>query len=80
LRTKHGASALQQWQQRNEQVLAKRAAYEARTLQDHIAPLYRYDYDVKEGKDLQFNAQSLHLRGYAQPINLDLPNPYPDMT
>lgn len=77
---KHGAAALKQWQQRNEAVQASSAAYEQRTLREHTLPLYRYDYDVKDGsKDLSFSNDKLQLRGYAQAVNLDLPNPYPDM-
>lgn len=77
---KHGAAALKQWQQRNEAVQASSAAYEQRTLREHTLPLYRYDYDVKDGsKDLSFSNDKLHLRGYAQAVDLKLPNPYPDM-
>jgi acetoacetyl-[acyl-carrier protein] synthase len=77
---KHGAAAVKQWQQRNEAVQAKIADYEERTLHEQTAPLYRYDFDVKEGsKDLRFDGKRLQMRGYAQAVDLDLPNPYPDM-
>ena len=80
LAKKHGAAAIKQWQQRNEAVQAKTAAYEQRTLREQIAPLYRYDHDVKDGsKDLRFSDGKLHLRGYAQAVDLDLQNPYKDM-
>jgi len=79
LTMKHGAKALAAWQHRNEAVSASSASYEQRTLQQQIAPLYRYDHDVKDGNDLGFNGNKLSLRGYQQPVDLDLPNPYPDM-
>ena len=80
LATKHGAKALAAWQTRNEAVIAATADYEQRTLREQIAPLYRYDHDVKDGsKDLQFAGDKLQLRGYAQAVQLDLSNPYPDM-
>lgn len=80
LATKHGAKALAAWQTRNEAVIAATADYEQRTLREQIAPLYRYDHDVKDGsKDLQFAVDKLQLRGYAQAVQLDLSNPYPDM-
>jgi len=77
---KHGAAALKQWQQRQESVAVKIAEYEQRTLREATAPLYRYDHDVKDGKDLRFDGSKLGLRGYDVAVNLDLPNPYPDMT
>lgn len=76
---KHGAAALKQWQQRNEAVQQKIADYEQRTLREQTAPLYRYDHDVKDGKDLRFEGKKLNLRGYDVAVELDLPNPYPDM-
>ncbi len=80
LAKKHGAAALKQWEQRNEAVLEKTAHYEQRTLREQIAPLYRYDHDVKDGsKDLHFSADKLHLRGYVQAVDLNLENPYKDM-
>ncbi len=80
LTNKHGAAALKQWQQRNEDVQVKIAEYEHRTMREQIAPLYRYDHEVKNGsKDLGFKGNKLHLRGYAQAVELDLENPYPDM-
>ena len=79
LTKKHGAAALKRWQQSNEAVLAKSADYEQRTQREQIAPLYRYDNDVKDGKDLKFAGDKLHLRGYAQAVDLNLENPYQDM-
>lgn len=80
LTKRHGATAMKQWQQRNEAVCTKTAEYEQRTLREHTSPLYRYDHDVKDGsKDLSFSANKLHLRGYEQGIDLQLANPYPDM-
>lgn len=76
---KHGVAALKQWQQQNEKVQEQTAAYEQRTLREQTAPLYRYDNDVKDGRDLAFAGDSITLRGYAQSVSLDLPNPYSDM-
>lgn len=79
LEAKHGKNALGNWQKRNEKVAATAAAYEAHTNRELVAPIYNYDHDVREGtRDLTYTGNSLTLRGYA-PIDLDLPNPYPDM-
>ncbi|MDY6983836.1 MAG: beta-ketoacyl synthase [Pseudomonadota bacterium] len=79
LEAKHGSAALKEWQKRNEKVAETAASYEARTNRELIAPIYNYDHDVREGsRDLTYAGNSLTLRGYA-PIDLDMPNPYPDM-
>ncbi|MGV3592772.1 MAG: beta-ketoacyl synthase, partial [Gammaproteobacteria bacterium] len=78
LEAKHGRGALGEWQKRNEKVAENAAAYEARTNHELVAPIYNYDHDVREGRDLSYNGNSLTLRGYAA-IDLDMPNPYPDM-
>jgi acetoacetyl-[acyl-carrier protein] synthase len=78
LERKHGRDAMLGWQKRNETVSAAAAAYENRASHEQIKPIYNYDHDVREGVDLTFAESSLTLRGY-EAINLDLPNPYPDM-
>lgn len=79
LEYKHGKQAIVNWKQRNEAVCETSAAYEARTCHEQISPLYHYDNDVKDGKDLTFSPEGLSLRGYAEAIDLDLGNPYDDM-
>jgi acetoacetyl-[acyl-carrier protein] synthase len=78
LETRHGKQALATWQQRNEAVTEKAANYEARTNREQVAPIYNYDHDVREGKDLRFDGNKLTLRGY-ESIDLDIPNPYANM-
>jgi acetoacetyl-[acyl-carrier protein] synthase len=80
LERKHGKEALSAWRKRNEKVAETAAAYEARTNRELVAPVYNYDHDVRDGsRDLTYAGNSLTLRGYAA-IDLDVPNPYPDMT
>jgi acetoacetyl-[acyl-carrier protein] synthase len=78
LECKHGKGAISAWQTRNEAVVEASAAYEARTNREQVAPIYNYDHDVRDGKDLSFTADKLTLRGY-HTIDLDVANPYPDM-
>jgi acetoacetyl-[acyl-carrier protein] synthase len=79
LETKHGKQAMRNWEKSNEQVQETAVAYKHRASTEAVAPIYRFDHDVKDGKDLAFTADRLNLRGYAAGINLDLANPYPDM-
>ncbi|MES2627304.1 MAG: beta-ketoacyl synthase [Pseudomonadota bacterium] len=80
LETRHGKKALQNWQKANESVQEATALYKQKTNEEKVAPIYRFDHDVKNGSDLCFSSGKLSMRGYAQGINLDLPNPYADMT
>jgi len=79
LEKRHGKAAISQWQQANEQVSASTAKYQYQCNHEHITPIYHYDNDVRDSKDLTFSNKDLTLRGYA-PVNLELDNPYGDMS
>lgn len=79
LEHKHGKGAMTAWQKRNETVRETAAEYDRRCSREQVPSIYNYDHDVREGNDLRFSGNSLALRGYATSIDLDLPNPYPDM-
>lgn len=78
LEKRHGKKALAQWQHGNEQVAARCEQYHQLCSHQHIEPMYHYDHDVRDGKDLRFGKDDLTLRGYAA-VNLNLDNPYEDM-
>jgi acetoacetyl-[acyl-carrier protein] synthase len=79
LASKHGKQAMHDWETRNALVQEAAASYRQKTNEEATVPIYRFDHDVKEGKDVSFNDNKLNLRGYVEGINLDLANPYPDM-
>jgi acetoacetyl-[acyl-carrier protein] synthase len=79
LEKRHGKKALAQWQHGNEKVAAATEQYHYLCSHQHIEPMYHYDHDVRDGKDLRFGKDDLTLRGYAA-VNLKLDNPYPDMS
>jgi len=79
LQKRHGNAAVKRWESANEAVKASAESYHLRTCEEQTNPIYFYDNDVRDGKDLQFSADSVSLRGYAKPVNLDLDNPYHDM-
>jgi acetoacetyl-[acyl-carrier protein] synthase len=78
LQARHGKAAMKNWQHGNESVSANSTAYQTQCSHEHITPIYHYDHDVREGEDLEFDKDSMTLRGYAA-VNLDLENPYRDM-
>jgi acetoacetyl-[acyl-carrier protein] synthase len=79
LEKRHGKKAMTAWQLANEDTTAAAQDYEAETNRQAIRPIYHFDHDVRDGEDLSFSANAMHLRGYGQAINLDLPNKYKDM-
>jgi len=80
LEKRHGAKAMTAWETSREKTEQAARDYEARTNRELIHPVYHFDHDVRGGDDLTFQREDLHLRGYDQAINLDLPNKYDDMT
>lgn len=79
LEKRHGKAAITRWQHSNEQVTEASERYHTLCSHRHIEPMYHYDNDVREGKDLRFGKDDLTLRGYAS-VNLNLDNPYKDMS
>jgi acetoacetyl-[acyl-carrier protein] synthase len=45
-----------------------------------IAPIYQFGQGVVDGQDLSISDREIGIPGFAKSIDLDLPNPYPDMT
>lgn len=80
LAKRHGAAAMKQWQARNEKVSAAIRDYDEALIRGEIAPIYRFGEGVLDGPDLSLTAHEIRLPGFAQPVDLDLPNPYPDMS
>ncbi len=76
---KHGAKNIAEYQQRNEAVLEKSAAYDKAAIAGQVAPIYRFDHNVLHGEDLQLRRESMRVAGHAQEIDLNVENSYPDM-
>ena len=79
LAARHGRAQLDAWAKRNEAVRAVASEYDARACAGATAPVYRFDHGVLHGEDLQWDAHTLRVPGYAQAIDLDLRSPYEDM-
>ncbi len=75
---KHGKQALQQWRSANEATVSKAEAAEAAALRGDLAPIYKFDHNVLDGGNINFNDGQLHIDGYA-PINLQQASRYDDM-
>lgn len=79
LARRHGTEVLQRWRQKREQVREQASAYDEDALRGLARPLYLYDHQVLNGEDLTITDQEIHLPGYAQPISIEIENPYPDL-
>ena len=43
-------------------------------------PIYLYDNNVLEGKDLEISEHEIKLPGYRNSVNLEIENPFEDMS
>ncbi|MBA4502821.1 beta-ketoacyl synthase [Marinobacterium marinum] len=79
LSKRHGDTAMNAWRKRREQVREQAEAYNQSAINGEARPVYRYDYNVLTGEDLQISADEIRLPGYAHPISLKVDNPYEDL-
>jgi acetoacetyl-[acyl-carrier protein] synthase len=54
--------------------------YDARMSRGEVAPIYQFGEGVLEADDLTITDRQIQVPGYAHPIELDVGDPYPDMS
>ena len=80
LERKHGAQAMKRHAQRHEDVAIAFAGYDERMTRGEESPIYQFGEGVLEGTDLGISDTRIDVPGYGQPIELDVADPYPDMS
>jgi acetoacetyl-[acyl-carrier protein] synthase len=80
LERKHGAKAIKRHAERHEDVAIAFADYDERMTRGEESPIYRFGEGVLEGSDLEISDARIEVPGYGQPIELNIANPYPDMS
>ena len=75
-----GKERMLDWERRSESVRAARADYDAACLAGSVDPIYQFGEGVLDGPDLTLTSAAISIPGYDQPLELDPPNPYPDMS
>jgi len=80
LSTRWGKKALNAHAKANETVALQAQAYNENADNGSVAPLYAFGEGVLTGDDISLHAEHLNIPGFAQPVNLNLDNPYDDMT
>lgn len=79
LTRRHGEAAMNAWRKRREQVREQAEGYNQSAIMGQAKPIYLYDHNVLTGEDLQISADEISLPGYANPISLQVENPYKDL-
>lgn len=80
LKRRWGASALTQAQHRRDKTLENASAYDQIADSGSVAPIYRFGEGVLEGNDLDISHSAITIPGFPHPIELNLDNPFEDMT
>ena len=75
-----GAAAMREWEARNADVAAQAAAYDESACSGNTSAIYQFGEGVIDGSDLQIGANSITVPGFGQPVQLDIPDPYADMS
>jgi acetoacetyl-[acyl-carrier protein] synthase len=79
LKGKYGTEKMTQYERLNTAVLEKSSAYNQACLKGQDETLYRFDYNVLQGQDIEYTAHKIRVPGWGQSIDLDLESPYSDM-
>lgn len=76
LTMRHGEAAMANWRQQREAAIAASNDYLQLADRGHFQALYRFGEGVLEGPELEISAEKIIIPGYAQPVSLDVDNPY----
>ncbi len=79
LTSRWGKQAMTAHRQANEPIAEQAHAYNTGVDVGKFPPIYEFGKGVLEGNDLKLEADQIVIPGFANPINLDLKNPYTDM-
>jgi acetoacetyl-[acyl-carrier protein] synthase len=80
LERKHGAKAMKRHAARHEDVATAFADYDQRMTRGEESPIYQFGEGVLEGADLGISDAHIDVPGYGQPIELNVADPYTDMS
>ena len=75
-----GTEAVARHSKSNEAIQANAEAYDSQADTGEILPIYQFGEGVLDGEDLDLSPAALGVPGFAHKVNLDLDNPYGDMS
>ncbi len=76
---RHGSAAISQWQARREATRAATREYDDACCRGPMQPIYNFGDGIIDEEQIQISTDSLKLPGIENPVDLHLPNRYPDM-
>ena len=79
LKKRYSAAQLKEYQNKLEQTRAVASAYDQAAILGEAKPIYRYDHNVLQGEDLKITDSQIKLPGYANPVSLEVSNPFEDL-
>lgn len=80
LEKRYGNEVMKNYQAKLEHTRQVAAAYNESSLRGEAKPIYLYDNNVLQGEDLNITNTEIKLPGYANPISLDVENPFSDLS
>ncbi len=80
LEKKHGSRALDKRDKLNEKVLENTIAYDAATTAGENKTIYNFGVGVVAGEELELTSDKITIPGYGNSIDLNVDNPYEDMS
>ena len=75
-----GGKEMLAWRKRNEVVAANAADYDERADKGDFPPIYQLGENVVESEDLSISPSEIRIPGFEKSVDLDLVNPYADMS
>ncbi len=76
---RHGASAMVEYKAKLETVKSNQAAYQEQANLAQFELFYRFGEGMIDAEKIEISKDSMTLPGYANPISLDIKNPFEDM-
>ena len=80
LEKKHGSQAFANYLSRNEASIEAAQDYDEQMTSGKIVPIYEFGTKVVDGQDLSITDREIIIPGFEKSVDLELSNPYPDMT
>lgn len=79
LQKRYGSQEFASYLKRNEAVAAAAGEYDQAAVRGEARPIYKFDYNVLDGDDIEFSDKRIAIPGYEKAIDLDETSPYADL-
>jgi len=80
LSKRHGSVAMRKFHERQEETQAAAERYDQDCLEGSIPAIYRFGQNMIDETELGIEPESLKVPGFPNTVDLNLENPYPDMS